>query len=82
MITAVKVHGKVFLQYDEVFIVANLFDYLDRYTPGLGSCGITNSASDFIAAMNHVDMANGANPNNNPNCNRRVAIEGLYKKFL
>lgn len=46
------------------------------YTPGLGSCGITNSASDLIGAMNYIQMDNGANPNANPNCGRYVLIKG------
>ena len=46
------------------------------YNTGLGSCGIDNTDSDYIAAMNYIDMANGANPNNNPNCNKKVKIHG------
>ncbi|KAI9255105.1 RlpA-like double-psi beta-barrel-protein domain-containing protein-containing protein, partial [Phascolomyces articulosus] len=46
------------------------------YNTGLGSCGITNTDSDFICAMNYVDMENGANPNNNPKCGRKVQIKG------
>ncbi|KAI9310830.1 RlpA-like double-psi beta-barrel-protein domain-containing protein-containing protein, partial [Dichotomocladium elegans] len=46
------------------------------YNPGLGSCGITNTESDYIAAMNYQQMENGANPNNNPNCGRKVQIKG------
>ncbi|OBZ87831.1 Papain inhibitor [Choanephora cucurbitarum] len=46
------------------------------YAPGLGSCGWTNSESDMIAALNHGQMANGANSNNNPNCGRSVSIQG------
>ncbi|KAI8368722.1 RlpA-like double-psi beta-barrel-protein domain-containing protein-containing protein [Blakeslea trispora] len=46
------------------------------YAPGLGSCGWTNSENDMIAALNHGQMANGANSNNNPNCGRSVSIKG------
>ncbi|KAI8084067.1 RlpA-like double-psi beta-barrel-protein domain-containing protein-containing protein [Gilbertella persicaria] len=46
------------------------------YTPGLGSCGGENSDSDMIAALNHVQMSNGANSNNNPNCGRSISIKG------
>lgn len=46
------------------------------YTPGLGSCGWTNTASQLIGAMNYIQMANGANPNSNPNCGREVRIHG------
>ncbi|CDH56514.1 hypothetical protein RO3G_05068 [Lichtheimia corymbifera JMRC:FSU:9682] len=46
------------------------------YTVSLGSCGSTNSDSELVAAMNHAQMENGANSNNNPNCGRRVSIKG------
>ncbi|KAJ4468496.1 barwin-like endoglucanase [Lentinula lateritia] len=46
------------------------------YAPGMGACGITNSASDLIAAMAEAtfDSYPGAtgNPNNNPICNKKV----------
>lgn len=44
------------------------------YTPGLGSCGITNSGSDPIVALSISMMKNGANPNNNPKCGTRINI--------
>ncbi|RDX52071.1 hypothetical protein OH76DRAFT_242576 [Lentinus brumalis] len=52
------------------------------YATGLGSCGITNSDSDFIAAVSHelydnYPGYNGANPNNNDLCNRK--INATYK---
>ncbi|KAK7461287.1 hypothetical protein VKT23_008466 [Stygiomarasmius scandens] len=47
------------------------------YTPGLGSCGITNTGSDMIAAVaaNVFDTFPGAtaNPNLNPICGRRIS---------
>ncbi|KAI8977966.1 RlpA-like double-psi beta-barrel-protein domain-containing protein-containing protein [Pilobolus umbonatus] len=46
------------------------------YAPGLGSCGTVNSASDMIAALNHVQMANGENPNHNPLCGKYITIHG------
>ncbi|KAI7884415.1 hypothetical protein K492DRAFT_174020 [Lichtheimia hyalospora FSU 10163] len=46
------------------------------YTVGMGSCGSTNSDSELVAAMNHGQMANGGNSNNNPNCGRSVKIRG------
>ncbi|KAI9498990.1 RlpA-like double-psi beta-barrel-protein domain-containing protein-containing protein, partial [Zychaea mexicana] len=46
------------------------------YNTGLGSCGITNTDSDLIAAMNHIDMANEGNPNENPNCGRKIKVNG------
>lgn len=42
----------------------------------MGSCGSENSDSELVAAMNHGQMANGGNSNNNPNCGRRVSIHG------
>ncbi|THH15017.1 hypothetical protein EW146_g5383 [Bondarzewia mesenterica] len=46
------------------------------YAPGLGSCGISNTASDFIVAISH-DMFDtfpgaGPNPNTNPVCGKKV----------
>ncbi|TLD18835.1 putative effector 10 [Venturia nashicola] len=41
---------------------------------GLTSCGLSGSNSDFLVAMNKADMANGANPNNNPHCNQYIDI--------
>ncbi|KDQ63667.1 hypothetical protein JAAARDRAFT_29698 [Jaapia argillacea MUCL 33604] len=47
------------------------------YATGLGSCGITNTDSDHIAAVSHLlydtfPGYDGANPNNNPVCGRQV----------
>ncbi|KAI8979606.1 RlpA-like double-psi beta-barrel-protein domain-containing protein-containing protein, partial [Mycotypha africana] len=44
--------------------------------PGLGSCGWTNSDTDLIAALNAPQMANGDNPNNNPNCGKYANVKG------
>ncbi|SAM08159.1 hypothetical protein [Absidia glauca] len=44
------------------------------YTPDLGSCGKTNSADDMVVAINYIDMANGANSNNNPKCGKKIKI--------
>ncbi|KAI8577335.1 hypothetical protein K450DRAFT_252669 [Umbelopsis ramanniana AG] len=48
------------------------------YNPSAGtnSCGTQASDSDIMAAMNVAQMQNGANPNANPNCGRKVAIKG------
>lgn len=48
------------------------------YNPSAGtnSCGSQASDSDIMAAMNVAQMQNGANPNANPNCGRKVAIKG------
>jgi hypothetical protein len=45
------------------------------YAPGLGSCGITNTESDYIVALAVDMMNNGANPNTNPLCNQQITIE-------
>jgi len=47
------------------------------YGTGLGACGITNSDTDYIAAVSHLlfDTYPGykvGNPNNNPLCGRKV----------
>lgn len=48
------------------------------YNPSAGtnSCGTQSSDSDMMAAMNVAQMGNGANPNANPNCGKKVAIKG------
>lgn len=49
------------------------------YAPGLGSCGITNSATDMIAAVSWEFYDSfpgyaGTNPNNNPVCGKTVSV--------
>jgi expansin (peptidoglycan-binding protein) len=48
------------------------------YNPsaGVNSCGTQASDSDIMAAMNVAQMQNGANPNANPNCGRKVTLQG------
>jgi hypothetical protein len=41
---------------------------------GTGSCGTTASNSDLVVALSHLDMNNGANPNNNPLCGKMINI--------
>ncbi|KAF9452700.1 hypothetical protein P691DRAFT_660372 [Macrolepiota fuliginosa MF-IS2] len=46
-------------------------------SPGLGACGITNHDTDHIAAVSHLLFDafpgyNGANPNQNPICGRKI----------
>lgn len=41
---------------------------------GLGSCGLTNTDADLVAALNAPQMMNGANPNNNPMCGKQIKI--------
>ncbi|CAD6589652.1 MAG: hypothetical protein ASARMPREDX12_003917 [Alectoria sarmentosa] len=47
---------------------------LTHYTPGLGSCGITNQNGDAIVALSHLIMAFVGNSNNNPICNKQISI--------
>lgn len=50
---------------------------LTYYTPGLGSCGVTNSASDAIVALAEGMMTAaqvGGNPNANPLCGKSITI--------
>jgi len=44
------------------------------YATGLGSCGMTNTDSDLIAAISYVrmDAVNSGNTNNNPLCGKQV----------
>ncbi|RCH84144.1 hypothetical protein CU098_008100 [Rhizopus stolonifer] len=44
------------------------------YDIGLGSCGWTNSDSEFVAALNAPQMQNGENPNKNSNCGRMIRV--------
>lgn len=44
------------------------------YTVGMGSCGQTNSDTELVVALNHIDMANGSNPNKNPKCGKKINI--------
>lgn len=43
---------------------------------GVGSCGETNSNDDMVVAVNHDQMKNGANPNKNPYCDKKINIIG------
>ncbi|PWN46614.1 barwin-like endoglucanase [Violaceomyces palustris] len=44
------------------------------FAPGLGACGWTNSASDYIVAVSHslFDSFGTGNPNNNPICGHKI----------
>ncbi|CAG8510183.1 312_t:CDS:2 [Diversispora eburnea] len=42
------------------------------YDPGLGSCGITSSGSDFVVALVTID----GNPNHNPLCGKQIVVTG------
>lgn len=41
---------------------------------GMGSCGFNNGKDEHVVAINHGDMANGANPNANPHCGKYINI--------
>ncbi|KAI0274638.1 plant expansin [Gloeopeniophorella convolvens] len=47
------------------------------YSTGLGSCGVTNTDSDYIAAVSHIlydgyPGYTGGNPNSNGVCGRKI----------
>ncbi|KAK7462835.1 DPBB1 domain-containing protein [Stygiomarasmius scandens] len=53
------------------------------YTPGLGACGVTSTESDLICAVakdffdgyaTKGGQSAGANPNNNPICNKKIEV--------
>ena len=46
------------------------------YTPGVGACGINNTPSDQICAMNAPDFGVYANPNNAAWCGKCVKVTG------
>ncbi|CAM0138800.1 hypothetical protein VKS41_005988 [Umbelopsis sp. WA50703] len=46
------------------------------FNPGLGSCGVTNSDDDMIAALNAPQMGSYPNPNQNPNCGKYAMVHG------
>ncbi|KAI9469967.1 MAG: hypothetical protein EXX96DRAFT_588221 [Benjaminiella poitrasii] len=46
------------------------------YEVGIGSCGEQDTDDDLVVAVNKKQMANGANPNNNPQCDKMVSITG------
>jgi hypothetical protein len=51
--------------------------YLTWYEVGIGACGYTNQASDFVCAVSHTifdSMAQGSNPNDNPICNSSIKL--------
>lgn len=49
---------------------------------GTGSCGQLNSDDDMVVAVSHTQMKNGANPNKNPLCNKKVTIIGKTGKSV
>ncbi|KAJ2707246.1 hypothetical protein FB645_000923 [Coemansia sp. IMI 203386] len=46
------------------------------FTPGLGSCGLTNTDDDLIVAINAPQYGETANPNNAPVCNKCILAKG------
>ncbi|KAJ2353053.1 hypothetical protein GGF43_003585, partial [Coemansia sp. RSA 2618] len=46
------------------------------YTPGLGSCGKTNTDSDLIAAINAPQYGTNANPNQAEVCGKCALVKG------
>ena len=47
---------------------------ITHYTPGLGSCGVTNNDGQAIVALSVAMMKNGPNPNTNPICGKMISI--------
>ncbi|KAK4986461.1 hypothetical protein LTR66_000141 [Elasticomyces elasticus] len=47
---------------------------ITHYDVGLGSCGWTSTADEFVVAIEHTIMNNPANPNNNPRCGKYVTL--------
>ncbi|VUC25617.1 unnamed protein product [Clonostachys rosea] len=43
------------------------------YNPGVGACGKTNNDNDIVVAIG-VPHWHAANPNNDPNCQKKVTI--------
>lgn len=44
------------------------------YTPGSGSCGVTNTESDLIVAIPVSLYGTYANPNSSPVCQKKISI--------
>ncbi|ORX69079.1 barwin-like endoglucanase, partial [Linderina pennispora] len=44
--------------------------------PGLGSCGLTNTDTDMIAAISAPQYGTTANPNNAPICGKCALVNG------
>lgn len=47
---------------------------LTYYTPGMGSCGVTNSNTDMIVAVSPSVFGTYPNPNNSPLCQKSITI--------
>lgn len=50
------------------------------YTPGQGSCGVTNTESDMIVAVAPSVFGTYANPNASPMCKKSITITCNGKK--
>ncbi|ORX48551.1 hypothetical protein DM01DRAFT_1260872, partial [Hesseltinella vesiculosa] len=46
------------------------------YGPGVGSCGEMDTDEELVVALNQPQMNNGANPNQSPECDKKVQITG------
>lgn len=59
--------------------IANIFSGGEGtyFAPGLGSCGGTNSESDYIVAVSGamMDKFSNGNPNTNPLCGKKIKVE-------
>ncbi|TID25733.1 hypothetical protein E2P81_ATG03524 [Venturia nashicola] len=56
--------------------IAQFSGDMTYYDPsvGMGSCGYKNGKDELVVAINHGDMANGANSNSNPHCGKYINI--------
>ncbi|KAI8969827.1 hypothetical protein BDB01DRAFT_751034 [Pilobolus umbonatus] len=62
---------------DILLVKAKLFAGIGTfYDVGSGSCGETDTNTEFVVAMNSIQMKNGVNPNMNPLCAHMVYITG------
>ena len=57
------------------------------YSTGLGACGVTNTDTDYIAAVSHTLFDNypgytSGNPNSNPICNKKVTANCKSRPLL
>ncbi|KAI8086756.1 uncharacterized protein BX664DRAFT_366151 [Halteromyces radiatus] len=63
-------------------IKSALFKGIGTYyeVPGVGSCGKEDNDDELVVAVNQPQMKNGANPNQNPECEKKVIITGEQGK--
>ncbi|EIN13816.1 hypothetical protein PUNSTDRAFT_95155 [Punctularia strigosozonata HHB-11173 SS5] len=75
--SATKTSSAASSTFTQSFLIGTQTGQGTFYATGLGACGITNTDTDYIAAVSHLLFDtfpgyNGVNPNNNPICNKKV----------